>query len=169
MPVRKIPKNHLFVTGRHATLGSAEMVEFEATLERDHMLLLDADSSVASYEAQPVRIPLPGKSYVPDLLVNFHPDADGVLRPSELVEVKPQAFLDRYAEDYAPKFAAAKISMRRNAAGSSAHGRRKTSERQGWRTSSFCVATDDMNLNPTLWRVFWPSYVIMALRGRRSD
>jgi len=109
MPVRKIPKNHLFVTGRHATARSAEMVEFEATLERDHVLLLDADPLVASYEAQPVRIPLPGKSYVPDLLVHFHQDADGVLRPSELVEVKPQAFLDKYAEDYAPKFAAAKI------------------------------------------------------------
>lgn len=110
MPVRKIPKNHLFVTGRHATDRSTEMVEFESPLEKEHMLLLDFDPRVASYEAQPVRIPLPGgKKYVPDLLVTFHPDHDGLVPPSELAEVKTQSHLDLYADEYRVKFAAAKV------------------------------------------------------------
>jgi hypothetical protein len=89
MPVRKIPKNYLMVTGRHAANRSGYMVEFESTLEKDYMLL-DADSVVAGYEEQPARIPLPsGQFYVPYLLVVRYRSADGSARSSELVEVKP--------------------------------------------------------------------------------
>lgn len=58
MPVRKIPKNYLFVTGRHATDLSPEMVEFESILEKEYMLLLDFDPRVAGYEAQLTGYPL---------------------------------------------------------------------------------------------------------------
>ncbi len=110
MPVRKIPKNHIFITGRHASSKSIGHADFEELLERDHLILLDFDQTVSSYEVQPVRIRVPAKktNYVPDALAHFHPDASGATRSSELIEVKPSAFLKEHRTDYAPKFEAAR-------------------------------------------------------------
>ena len=144
MPVRRIPKNHLFVTGRHATDLSSEMVEFESLLEKEYMLLLDFDPRVAEYEAQPVRIRLPeGRSYVPDILVRFHPGADGVEPPRELVEIKTQAHLERYAQEYSAKFAAAE----------------RYAQEMGWR---FCTRTERDIRTPRLAN-------LKFLRGYRRD
>lgn len=41
MPVRRIPKNYLFVTGRHPSPLADEVIEFESILEKEYMLLLD--------------------------------------------------------------------------------------------------------------------------------
>ncbi|MDE2151687.1 MAG: TnsA endonuclease N-terminal domain-containing protein [Betaproteobacteria bacterium] len=110
MPVRKIPKNHLSVTGRHASSKSVGEADFESLLEADHLILLDFDHAIRSYTAQPVRIPVPAKktSYVPDALTHFHMDATGATRPSELIEVKPSELLEKHRADYAPKFEAAR-------------------------------------------------------------
>jgi TnsA endonuclease N terminal/TnsA endonuclease C terminal len=104
MPVRKIPKNHLFVTGGFSSQKVGQQLGFESILEKELMLLLEFDANVERFEEQPVRVPVPGvrQGYVPDLLVHYKGD-----RPTELVEVKTQAYLDRYAAEYAPKFAAA--------------------------------------------------------------
>lgn len=104
MPVRKIPKNHLVVTGGYASAKVDRLVEFESLLEKEHMLLLDFDDTVDRYEEQPVRIPVPGvhQGYVVDLIVHRRHG-----QSTQLVEVKPQEFLDRYATEYAPKFTAA--------------------------------------------------------------
>ncbi|AXW63364.1 heteromeric transposase endonuclease subunit TnsA [Ralstonia solanacearum] len=110
MPVRRIPKNYLFVTGRHASPRAAQVIEFESILENEYMLLLDSDPQVESYEGQPVEIPLSrGRIYVPDLLVTYRPASLGLQRPPELVEVKTQEHLNRYAEKYREKFAAAVV------------------------------------------------------------
>ena len=110
MPVRRIPKNYLFVTGRHASPRAAQVIEFESILEKEYMLLLDSDQQVESYEGQPVEIPLSrGRIYVPDLLVTYRPASLGLQRPPELVEVKTQEHLNRYAEKYREKFAAAVV------------------------------------------------------------
>lgn len=110
MPVRKIPKNHVHVTGRHAAQKSESDADFESMLEADHLLLLDHDVQVKRYETQPVRIPVPRvpPGYVPDALVEFHPDADGVIAAPELREVKPVAVLELHQAKFAPKFEAAK-------------------------------------------------------------
>ncbi|MFT0735225.1 three-Cys-motif partner protein TcmP [Ralstonia wenshanensis] len=72
MPVRRIPKNYLFVTGRHASPHADEVFEFESILEKEYMLMLDSDPHLESYDVQPVEIPLSrGRSYVPDLLVTY--------------------------------------------------------------------------------------------------
>ncbi|WP_231671514.1 hypothetical protein [Ralstonia pseudosolanacearum] len=52
MPVRRIPKNYLFVTGRHASPQADEVIEFESILEKEYMLLLDSDPQLESYEVQ---------------------------------------------------------------------------------------------------------------------
>ncbi|CAJ0700992.1 TnsA endonuclease N-terminal domain-containing protein [Ralstonia sp. 22086] len=108
MPVRRIPKNYLFVTGRHASPHADEVFEFESILEKEYMLMLDSDPHLESYDVQPVEIPLSrGRSYVPDLLVTYRPTSSGIQRPPELVEIKIQEHLERHAEEYQEKFAAA--------------------------------------------------------------
>lgn len=112
MAVRKIPKNHLFVTGGYSSRKSQEMDAFESLLEKDYLLVLDFDDTVSSFEVQPVRIPVNGvaKGYVPDVLVRYHPDPEsGEIRKPLLVEVKRSDFLAKYAAKYAPKFAAAVV------------------------------------------------------------
>lgn len=110
MPVRKIPKNHLTVTGGFASRKNGRMESFESPLEKEYMLLLEFDDEVESFEEQPVTIPLPGvpRGYTPDILIRFRPDADtGEIRPPELTEIKHSDDLRRNAEKYAPKFATA--------------------------------------------------------------
>ena len=58
MPVRKIPKNHLMVTGGYSSSKNTEIDAFESLLEKDYLLLLDFDESVRSFEVQPVHIPV---------------------------------------------------------------------------------------------------------------
>ncbi len=110
MPVRKIPKNHLVVTGSFASRKNAQMDGFESLLEKEYMLLIDFDECVERFEVQPVTIPVLGipKGYTPDVLVYFYPDA--ITREPRiplLTEIKHTDDLKRNAEKYAPKFAAA--------------------------------------------------------------
>lgn len=109
MPSRKIPKNHLFVTGAYASSKSDVMIGFESLLEKEYMLLLDFDPTVEKYVEQPVTLPVPGKSrrYTPDLLVTFRENSTGHRPPAQLIEIKTTADLARKAEDLAPKFAVA--------------------------------------------------------------
>lgn len=119
MPVRKIPKNYLLVTGGYSSRKNDDMGAFESLLEKDYLLLLDFDDSVESFEVQPVRIPVVGvpKGYVPDVLVKYCVDTQtGVTPKPSLVEVKHSDDIARNAEKYAPKFAAA----------------RQYAEQQGW-------------------------------------
>jgi hypothetical protein len=106
MPVRKIPKNHLTVTGAFASQKTDAMQAFESLLEKDYFLLLEFDDEVEDFDPQPVTIPLPGRArgYTPDVLVTFR-DIHGK-RPA-LIEVKHTTDLARNATKYAPKFAAA--------------------------------------------------------------
>lgn len=112
MPVRKIPKNYLFVTGGYSSRKNEEMDAFESLLEKDYLLLLDFDDSVEGFEVQPVCIPVDGipRGYVPDVLVKYRPDPqNGTVHKPALVEVKHSDDLTRNAEKYGPKFAAAHL------------------------------------------------------------
>src|SRR5450830_817965 len=110
MPVRKIPKNHLSVTGSFASRKNGKMGGFESILEKEYLLLLDFDDEVESFEEQPINIPITGiaRGYTPDVLVHFRADSEtGQTRPPLLTEIKHSSDLKRNAEKYAPKFAAA--------------------------------------------------------------
>lgn len=110
MPVRKIPKNYLFVTGGYSSQKNKVMDSFESLLEKDYLMLLDFDDEVESFEVQPVRIPVIGvrNGYVPDVLVKFLPDPEtGEIRNQLLVEVKHSDDLKRNHAKYVKKFEAA--------------------------------------------------------------
>lgn len=119
MPVRKIPKNHLVVTGGYSSRKNTQIDAFESLLEKDYFLLLDFDERVHSFEPQPVRVPVPGvpRGYVPDVLVRYFPDPVSGKEPKKtLVDVKHTDDLAKNADKYALKFESA----------------RRFAEKQGW-------------------------------------
>lgn len=85
MPVRKIPKNYLSVTGGFTSEKNARMLGCESLLERDLMILLEYDDTVQSFEEQPVKIPFAvdgrkRKPYVPDILIHYFPTVGARLK-----------------------------------------------------------------------------------------
>lgn len=114
MPVRKIPKNYRNVTGLLASKKNDSMAAFESTLERDLMLTLEFDETVASYEEQPVLINYAdsdGKphTYTPDLLIIYRSDLPhSEKKKSILCEVKYRKDLFKNWKILKPKFKAAR-------------------------------------------------------------
>lgn len=108
MPVRKIPKNYLGVTGSFASRKNGRMMGFESLLERDYMILLEFDDNVERFEEQPVAIPFKKgvKPYVPDTLIYY----DQLRRSGhpELNEIKHTSDLEKNKEKYRRKFDQAK-------------------------------------------------------------
>lgn len=108
MPVRKIPKNYRNVTGvasHHKATGRAQ---FESTLERDFLTLLEFNPAVESFEVQPVTIHWldesdKNRTYTPDVLAYFHSPH----HPTTLYEVKYRSELKEHWTDLKPKFKAA--------------------------------------------------------------
>lgn len=89
MPVRKIPKNYRNVTGIVASSKSGGAAQFESTLERDFLALLEFSPEVTNIDPQPVKIEWVDangcqRSYTPDVLVEFS-ESDG--KPPWLCEV----------------------------------------------------------------------------------
>ena len=112
MPVRKIPKNYLSVTGTFSSAKNGKPLGFESLLERDLMILLEFDDTVERFEEQPVKVPLvvngkKHKPYVPDILIHYLPTTSSEVRRVVLGEVKETKDLKKNKEKYAPKFAAA--------------------------------------------------------------
>lgn len=110
MPVRKIPKNYLGVTGGFASAKNSQMLGFESLLEKEYMLLLEFDENVESFEEQPVNIPVPGviRGYTPDVLVRYRVDPiSGSIRKPLLTDIKHTSDLQKNADKYRNKFAAA--------------------------------------------------------------
>jgi hypothetical protein len=112
MPVRKIPKNYLSVTGTFSSAKNGKSLGYESLLERDLMILLEFDDTVESFEEQPVKVPLivngkKLKPYVPDILIHYVPPVSGEARRSVLGEVKQSDDLKKNKAKYALKFEAA--------------------------------------------------------------
>lgn len=109
MPVRKIPKNYLSVTGSFSSAKNGKSLGHEFLLERDLMILLEFDDTVERFEEQPVKIPFKKgiKPYVPDILIHYLPTSSGETRQPVLGEVKHTDDLKKHKAKYAPKFEAA--------------------------------------------------------------
>ena len=106
MPVRTVSnRGRRNVVGYFPSLKMRRMVQFESTLERDLIYLLDFDRRVAAFEEQPLKIVYQheGKtlSYTPDFLAEF---ASG---QKMLLECKPCRFMN--SEENQRKFSAAQV------------------------------------------------------------
>lgn len=135
MSARIIRPGHRGLRGYFASRKTLHPVAFESRLERDQLILLEADPAVVTFDTQPVTIPFRGRerarSYTPDCRVIYQ------AAPTELVEVK-------YAADiaaYEPK-ARADMEEAHDAA-------RSFCDARSWR---FVLRTDRDILGPRLDR-----------------
>jgi hypothetical protein len=106
MPVRKIPKSYRNVTGVSASTKSVGDAQFESTLERDFLALLEFSPEVEKLEVQPIKLEWldeQGKrrSYTPDVLVEFKPELQ---RLPWLCEVKYRNDIKKHWQELHPKF-----------------------------------------------------------------
>ena len=97
MPIRKVPKNYRNVTGLAAAGKSTGPAQFESTLERDYLALLEFSQEVGRFEVQPLKVEWRdeqgvARSYTPDVLVEYRPDLG---RPPWLCEVNYRADLKK--------------------------------------------------------------------------
>ncbi|MCP1297620.1 TnsA endonuclease N-terminal domain-containing protein [Chryseobacterium sp. S0630] len=102
--VREIGLSNLSLTGNIYSAKANEIVNFESSLERDYIYLLEYDTKVYKYYEQPLKIYYGNNQYyVPDFFVKYH--SKDV--KSELIEVKYLIDLAENKEKYRPKFEAA--------------------------------------------------------------
>ncbi len=104
MPVRTVSnRGRRNVIGYFPSLKMRRMVQFESTLERDLIYLLDFDPQIVEFEEQPLKIAYQhegkGRGYTPDFQVLF---ASGQIA---LLECKPHRFVSK--EEHQRKFSAA--------------------------------------------------------------
>lgn len=105
MPIRNIPKNYRNVTGVMASSKAVGPAQFESTLERDFLTLLEFSPEIERFEVQPLKIEWSGdrgaiRSYTPDVLVEFTSDA---CRQPWLCEVKYRADIKKHWVELHPK------------------------------------------------------------------
>ncbi len=103
---RTIPPSRRSITGLFPSRKNDGLVPFESALERDLILVLEFSTSVASYEAQPVKLAYStpvGRSVngYPDLLVRYHAS------PPMLCDVKYRQELREKWPRLRPRFKAA--------------------------------------------------------------
>lgn len=109
MPVRQIPKSYRNVTGIVASAKAAGQAQFESTLERDFLTLLEFSPDVRQFEVQPVALLWHDGSrerrYTPDVLVHFK-ERHGHRPTSLLYEVKYRSDLREQWLELKPRFRA---------------------------------------------------------------
>jgi hypothetical protein len=124
-PVRRVPIK-VFQGIRGVT---PEGQEYESTLESDYLTLLRFDPEVQTYRTQPCRLSFQDRgktrTYTPDILVEYKSNSIHFKpRVSELIEIKPRAFIEMADPD---------MLLRHNAA-------REYAESSGW---IFRVVTEE--------------------------
>ncbi|BFM44100.1 TnsA endonuclease N-terminal domain-containing protein [Flavobacterium sp. CFS9] len=110
--IRKILPNNFSVTGHICSIKNNEHIEFESSLERDFIYLLEYNLEVKRYYEQPIKINYLDKNiekyYVPDFFVEYW---DGT---KELVEVKYAQELEEKHNELSTKFKAAELFCTKN-------------------------------------------------------
>ena len=127
---RKIRLNRRSVTGYVPSRKTGALIPHESTLERDAIILYDGDPNVRSVIAQPLHIVGNGRTYTPDLLVEYN---DGV----ELKEIKYQDDLDVTGNCWSHEWHLARGTLSIKV-GSSTLTRNARSGQLAWRISIAC-------------------------------
>ena len=108
MPVRKIKPGRFAITGRYPSIKTQSSHQFESSLERDFLTLLEFDENVRTYEVQPVTIFYwhinKQARYTPDIAVHYR---ECLNKKPILCEIKYKAELLIKSAYYEPKFKAA--------------------------------------------------------------
>jgi hypothetical protein len=109
LPVRKIRPSSRSITGKRPSRKNSLIHAFESALARDHTCLLEYDDDVEKHIVQPVTIQYGHESknrrYTPDVMVYYKSYLN---KPPLLCEVKYEAELAAKAEEYKPRFQAAR-------------------------------------------------------------
>lgn len=111
-PTRKIRPSNRSLTGQVISEKNKRMHEFESSLERDYLSILEFDGLVESYCEQPVCVEYEHegilRKYTPDIIVFYRTDIDIVknLKPT-LIEIKYREDLKEHWKEWRPKFMAA--------------------------------------------------------------
>lgn len=110
MPIRKIPKNYMTVTGLATSAKSEEPIGYEGRPEFYFIKLATFNNNVAKCEGQPVTIFYHdsngrNRTYTPDFRVTFKPH---LLWKPLVVEVKPRGRLFKDLAKFRMKFRAAR-------------------------------------------------------------
>jgi hypothetical protein len=105
MPARKIPLNYRHITGYIHSDKSDDYTHFEASLERDALLLCEFDPKIKKFKTQPRRFHFirngKPRHYTPDIHIEYE---DG---RKLYVEIKYRADLKKDWLELKPKFKAA--------------------------------------------------------------
>ncbi|MCT4213448.1 Tn7 transposase TnsA N-terminal domain-containing protein [Elizabethkingia anophelis] len=88
-------------------------IQFESSLERDFIFLLEFDKDIKQYLEQPLEIVYNDESgkqrkYTPDFIITYYD------RPTEIVEIKYESTLNAMREELQMKFLAAKKYCEKN-------------------------------------------------------
>ena len=105
---RNISTNKFSLTGQITSLKRNDQVDFESSLERDYIHLLEFDDEVRIYYEQPLKIEFAKRYYIPDFYVEYW---DGKI---EIVEIKYSTDLIENAKSYNAKFKAAEEFCKEN-------------------------------------------------------
>ncbi|UGS24644.1 TnsA endonuclease N-terminal domain-containing protein [Flavobacterium channae] len=98
---RNISANEFSLTGQIKSLKRNDFVDFESSLERDYIHILEFDENVRYYYEQPLKIEFNDRYYIPDFFVEYW---DG---SKEVIEIKYNIDLIDNASKYVTKFKAA--------------------------------------------------------------
>lgn len=109
---RKISFSHLSLTGSISSLKNNDSIQFESSLERDFIYLLEFDKEVFRYVEQPFKLYYYKNDmsmyYVPDFYVEYWNGR------KELVEIKYQDDLIKNKSKYREKFKIAEVFCKEN-------------------------------------------------------
>lgn len=139
MNARRIRPGHRGARGKFPSFKSGGLVPFESSLERDFLLLLEADPRVKTFGTQPIKLTNVKGHYTPDIRIEFN---DGTF---ELVEVKCAEEIASYDAKEHARFEARCSAAQAWCAAQAAEG-------QAWR---FVVRTDRDIPQDALLRAQW--------------